>query len=327
MLFPNSSKQANIQLYKFPEELLNGSTGFKRFKQLEPEGSAKPIDRVFESVRENEKQARRYQRRFSEQKDSIIDTMEKELLREEQLSKHMKTVSQHKPLLTSLKMKEAETKVANKPPEYSEFLQNIIFPQYRKEMQRKHQQKLKEEEQVRQNYLEALRVKVKQNLINSYGQPPECRQGCQIFNYNDKIYVFGGTSNNVRHTIEVLELRNSHWDKLDIEGYRRRSFHNLLQYDIDKVLVVGGYKEGTMNEKRRLATSIELIDLEKKTIKALTFPKLKQIEPRYAQSACFIENGILLVSGGRTPEKFLSDSFIVDIDSGEVEKCQSLPYP
>jgi glutamine amidotransferase-like uncharacterized protein len=84
----------------------------------------------------------------------------------------MKTISLNKPLLTSLKMKEAEVKVASKPPEYSEFLQNIIFPQYKKEMQRKHEQKLKEEENVRQKYIQALVAKVKQNVINSYGQPP-----------------------------------------------------------------------------------------------------------------------------------------------------------
>jgi hypothetical protein len=75
----------------------------------------------------------------------------------------------------------------------------------------------------------------------------------------------------------VLDLKNSHWDKLDIEGYRRRSFHNVLPYDIDKVLVVGGFKEAATNEKKRLATSFEIIDLEKKDLKILAFPKLKKI--------------------------------------------------
>lgn len=41
-------------------------------------------------------------------------------------------------------MKEAEQKVKDKPPEYSDFLQNIIFPGYKKEMQRKQEQKLRE---------------------------------------------------------------------------------------------------------------------------------------------------------------------------------------
>lgn len=175
-------------------------------------------------------------------------------------------------------------------------------------------------------YVDALSTKVKQSVITPYGQPPECRQGCQIFNYNDKIYVLGGASNNLRHTIEVMDLKNSHWDRFEIDGYRRRSFHNTLQYDIDKVLVIGGFREAATHDKKRLALSLEIIDLEKRTIKGLALPNLKKVEPRYAQASALIETGILLICGGRTLEKFKRDCFLVDIDSGEVEKCKDLDF-
>jgi hypothetical protein len=150
-------------------------------------------------------------------------------------------------------------------------------------------------------------------VISSYGQPPECRQGCQIFNYNDRIYVLGGASNNLRHTVEVMDLKNSHWDRFEIEGYRRRSFHNVLEYGTDKVMLIGGFREAAPHDKKRLALSLEIIDLEKRTIKALALPNLKKVEPRYAQASVFIDVGILLICGGRTLEKFKKDCFLVDI--------------
>lgn len=73
-----------------------------------------------------------------------MSTIERELKKQDELASRVRTVNNHKPLLTSLKMKEAEQKVKDKPPEYSDFLQNIIFPGYKKEMQRKHEQKLRE---------------------------------------------------------------------------------------------------------------------------------------------------------------------------------------
>lgn len=123
-----------------------------------------------------------------------------------------------------------------------------------------------------------------------------------------------------------MDLKNSRWDRFEIDGYRRRSFHNAITYDIDKVLLVCGFREAGTHDKKRLAQSLEIIDLEKRVIKVLTLPNLKKIEPRYAQASAFIDTGVLLISGGRTLEKFKKDCFLVDIDTGEVEKCKDLSF-
>jgi hypothetical protein len=58
-----------------------------------------------------------------------------------------------------------------------------------------------------------------------------------------------------------MDLKNSHWDRFEIEGYRRRSFHNALKYDTEKVILVGGFREAGTQDKKRLALSLEIIDL------------------------------------------------------------------
>jgi len=53
-----------------------------------------------------------------------------------------------------------------------------------------------------------------------------------------------------------MDLKNNHWDRFEIDGYRRRSFHNALSYDIDKVMLIGGFREAAMHDKKRLSLSL-----------------------------------------------------------------------
>ncbi|KAL9656042.1 hypothetical protein ABK040_007661 [Willaertia magna] len=171
------------------------------------------------------------------------------------------------------------------------------------------------------------RMVYQNNELTSVNYIPSPRYGHTMCIYKDKLYLFGGFTNNesqISNELFQFNLKEHEWKLIKLDKKIKGRYHHTMNIIDDNIFIFGGLGESNDSNETSILDDLIIIDLSfiennlQNKAKVTTIGKLNRLNKkiaRYGHCSCQFKNKLLFIGGCNKENDFFFNHFEFDLDT------------